>query len=118
MQLYDVEKAQRRARHWRSQVLRKQDELQEVTSHSDSFRITTYVPPSFTDIETDHPELRDVFERDSWFAKNVLEKWQPKEVKEPGWVYVYRRVEDKKLLNNGIISTILLHKIGRTKNEP
>jgi len=39
-------------------------------------------------------------------------------VKEPGWVYVYRRVDDKKMLNNGIISTILLHKIGRTKNEP
>jgi hypothetical protein len=64
--------------------------------------------------------LKDVFkiETDGWFVKQVLEKWRPKEVKEPGWVYVYRKLEDKKLLQNGIITTILLHKIGRTKNEP
>ena len=118
LQLYDVEKAQRRARHYRSKALRKQDELQTVTSHSDSLNITTYVPPSFTDIENDHPELNVVFETNSWFVKQVLEKWRPKEVKEPGFIYIYRRKEDMNMLENKIITQILLHKIGRTKNEP
>jgi len=72
--------------------------LQIVKSHSDSLNVTTYIPPSFTDIETDYPELKAVLDTESWFVKNVLEKWRPKEEKEPGWIYIYRRKDDVNML--------------------
>jgi len=36
-------------------------------------------------------------------VKNVLEKWRPKEEKEPGWIYIYRRSDDVNMFQNKII---------------